>query len=133
MKTKTIKQTVIFKANPSEVYEALMDSKKHSKFTESECIISRKVKGKFSVYDGYAEGINLELIKDKKIVQKWHASDWPDGHYSIVTFSLTKFNQGTKLIFTQERVPEKLYKSISEGWHEHYWEKMKNFMNVTSY
>jgi len=29
MKTKSIKQTVAFKVSPHEVYEALMDSKKH--------------------------------------------------------------------------------------------------------
>jgi len=31
MKTKTIKQTAVFKADPHAVYEALMDAKKHAK------------------------------------------------------------------------------------------------------
>ena len=31
--TKTIEQTVTIKANPHDVYEALMDSEKHSQFT----------------------------------------------------------------------------------------------------
>ena len=31
--TKTIEQTVEFSASPHEVYEALMDSEKHSAFT----------------------------------------------------------------------------------------------------
>ena len=50
MKTKTIKQSVTFKASPHVVYEALMDSEKHSEFTDSEANISREVDGKFSVY-----------------------------------------------------------------------------------
>jgi uncharacterized protein YndB with AHSA1/START domain len=29
MKTKTLQQTVTFKASPSQVYDMLMDSKKH--------------------------------------------------------------------------------------------------------
>lgn len=45
MKTKTIKQTIFFKAEPHDVYEALMDSKKHSKFTGDKAVISRKEGG----------------------------------------------------------------------------------------
>jgi hypothetical protein len=33
MRTKTIHQSVTFKANPHEVYEMLMDSRKHAQFT----------------------------------------------------------------------------------------------------
>ncbi len=128
MKTKTIKQVVIFKTNPHEVYEALMDEKKHSRFTNSKCKISRKVNGKFNASDGYIEGINIELIKDKKIKQKWHASEWPENHYSIAIFELKKVKEGTKLEFTQTGVPEEFYKSISKGWHEHYWNHMKEML-----
>ena len=31
--TKTIEQTVTIKASPHDIYEALMDSEKHSRFT----------------------------------------------------------------------------------------------------
>ena len=113
--TKTIKQRVIFKANPHEVYELLMDSKKHAEFTGAEAKISRKVGGKFSAYDGYITGINLELIKNKKIVQAWTCTDWPKGHYSKATFSLIKVKDGTKLTFTQSEVPESNYKEINQG------------------
>jgi len=75
MVTRTIKQSVTIKASPHVVYEALMDSKKHAAFTGGKATISRKVGGKFSVFDEYAEGENLELVPDKKIVQSWRASD----------------------------------------------------------
>ncbi len=88
MKTSTIRQSVTFKASLHEVYEALMDSKKHSKFTGSNAKISRKIGGRFSVWDGDLEGTNLELAPDRKIVQSWRASDWPEGHYSKAAFSL---------------------------------------------
>ena len=128
MKTKTIRQNVTFKASPHEVYEALMDSRKHSEFTGGKASISRKVGGKFTAYDGYAEGTNLELVKDKKIVQTWRADDWPEGHYSTVTFELGKVEGGTKLKFTQAGVPEDQYEAISEGWVEWYWDNMKKML-----
>ena len=106
METRTIKQSVTIKASPHDVYEALMDSKKHAKFTGGKATISRKVGGKFSAFDGYAEGVNLELVPDKKIVQSWRASDWPEGHYSKATFALKAVAGGTKLTFTQTGVPE---------------------------
>jgi activator of HSP90 ATPase len=125
MKTKTIRQSVVFTAGPREVYESLMDTKKHALFTGAGAKISRKIGGRIMAYDGYIDGINLELIPDKKIVQSWRGSDWPEGHYSRATFSLRKTKGGTQLLFTQSGVPEDQYAAISQGWREHYWKKMK--------
>ena len=125
MRTKTIRQSVRFKASPHEVYETLMDSKKHSKFTDSEAHISREIGGKFSVYNGEIEGVNLELMPDQKIVQSWRYGDWPKDHYSKATFSLKKISGGTRLTFTQTGVPEEFYEDIRQGWHDYYWLPMK--------
>ncbi len=125
MKTKTIKQTVIFKASPHEVYEALMDSKKHSTFTGDKADIGKKVGDKFTAYGDYIEGENMELIPSKKIVQKWRAIDWPEGYYSKVTFLLKNIKEGTQLNFIHEGVPEEHYEDIKQGWIDHYWDKMK--------
>ena len=125
MHVKTIRQSVTFTASPHEVYEALMDSKKHSEFTGSQVSISRQTGGKFSVYGGDIEGVNLELVPDKKIVQSWRCSDWPEGHYSKATFSLKEISIGTRLTFSQTGVPEEFYNDIRQGWHDYYWEPMK--------
>ena len=128
IKTKTIRQGPVFKASPHEVYETLMDSKKHAKFSGAAARISRKVGGSFSVYDGWATGKNLQLKKDKLIVQKWRGDDWPKGVYSTVKFMLQKSGKNTKMMFTQIGVPANKYKDISEGWKEHYWEPMKEML-----
>ncbi len=128
METKNIKQTVTFKASPHDVYDMLMDSKKHSKFTGGVASISQKVGGKISAYDGYIEGKNLELEPDKKIVQSWRGSDWPEGYYSKTTFKLEKTETGTKLTFTQEAVPSEFYEDIKQGWIDWYWEPMKKLL-----
>ena len=128
MKTKTIQQTIIFKSSPHKIYELLMDSRKHTKITGVLANISREVGGKISAYDGYISGENVELIKDKKIVQKWRGSDWPKGHYSLATFELEKIENGTKLIFTQTSVPEKEYEMVCQGWYKYYWDPMKKIL-----
>ena len=128
MKTKTINQTVTLKASAHDVYEALMDSEKHSTFTGSECSISRKVGGKFSAYDGYIEGVNLELVPDEKIVQSWRASKWSEGHFSRATFSLNEAGKATHPTFTQTEVPEEFYDDVSQGWYDYYWTPMKEML-----
>jgi activator of HSP90 ATPase len=128
MKTKTIRQSVTFKADPHQVYEALTDSRKHARFTGTKAKISRKVNGKFTAYDGYIEGVNLDLVSDKKIVQSWRGSDWPEGHYSKATFTLKKVKNGTRLAFAQRGVPGQHYLDIRQGWHDYYWKPMKEML-----
>ncbi|HUL29252.1 MAG TPA: SRPBCC family protein [Thermodesulfobacteriota bacterium] len=128
MEMKTIRQSVTFKASPHAVYEALMDSRRHARFTGAKAKISRKVKGKFFAYDGYIEGVNLDLVPDKKIVQSWRGSDWPEGHFSRATFSLKKVENGVRLTFTQSKVPARHYRDISRGWRDYYWKPMKEML-----
>jgi activator of HSP90 ATPase len=122
---KSIRQTVTFKASPHEVYEALMDEKKHAAFTGGGAKISRRVGGRFVIYDGEIEGKNLELVPDQKIVQSWRYSDWPEGHYSTVSFSLEEIEKGSRLVFLQTGVPDDKYEDIKQGWKDFYWEPLK--------
>jgi activator of HSP90 ATPase len=122
---KKIKQTVTFEASPHDIYEMLMDSKKHSSFTGSTAKISRDAGGKFSVWGGDISGENIELLKDKKIVQRWRSKDWPNGHFSKATFELKEEGKKTKLTFTQTDVPDEKYESVKQGWIDFYWNNMK--------
>jgi activator of HSP90 ATPase len=126
--SKPIQQTVTFKANPHEVYEALMDSKKHAAFSGSRASISREVGGEYSAYDGYITGKNVELAPDRKIVQSWRASDWPEGKFSTVTFVLLPIPEGTRLNFTHVEVPDGTEAEFEQGWIDNYWEPMKKML-----
>jgi len=125
MKTKTIRQSATFKASAHEVYEMLMDSRKHTDFTGEKAKISRAVGGGFSAYDGYITGSNLELVPDRLIVQSWRGSDWPEGHFSKATFSLAEVGGRTRLTFRQSGVPEDQYEDIKQGWRDYYWRAMQ--------
>ena len=124
--TRTIEQTVTFKDRPHVVYEMLMDSAEHARFTGAEANISREVGGAFSAYEGALTGTNIELAPDTKIVQSWRADDWPQDHYSTVTFLLEETEAGTRLTFTQTGVPEQSYADINQGWRDYYWSKMES-------
>jgi len=129
MNTKTLHQSVVFHATPHELYDALMDSKKHTKFTGAKATIGRRVGDPFTAWDDWATGVNVELVPDKKIVQQWRGSDWPEGHHSVITFEFKKETNGTRLDFTQTDIPESLYEDVAEGWQEWYWEKLQTYFS----
>ncbi|MBI3412697.1 MAG: hypothetical protein HY051_01280 [Candidatus Aenigmarchaeota archaeon] len=104
---KIIKQTILFRASPHDLYEALMDSKKHSAFTGSKSKISRKAGGLFFAYDRGLHGKNLEL-----------------------KISFNRVKHGTKLYFIQTDVPDKCAKSIAQGWHDFYWTPIKRMIEA---
>jgi activator of HSP90 ATPase len=124
MKIKTLHQSILIKATPHELYEALMDSKKHSAFTGAKATIGRRVGDTFSTWDDWASGVTIELVPDKKIVQRWRGADWPEGHHSVITFEFKKENHATRLDFTQTDIPESVYEDIAQGWQDWYWEKL---------
>jgi len=101
MKTRTLQQTITFKASPRDVYEMIMDSKKHSLLSGEKAKVSRKVGGSFTTWSGHISGINLVLTPGEKIVQAWRATGWWPDHYSIAIFDLEKVKAGSKLRFTQ--------------------------------
>jgi len=116
MKTKTLHQTVTFKASPKQVYEMLMDSRKHRSLSGMPAKISRRVGGKFT---------NLALLSGSKIVQAWRATGWWPDHYSIAIFDIRKVPGGSRLEFTQIGVPPNRYSGHYRGWIEAYWTPMK--------
>jgi activator of HSP90 ATPase len=134
MKTKSIRQTVTLSATPERIYRMLMDQKEHSAFTGSKAVISNKANGKFSVFDGYCKGNNIELVEGKKIVQAWHFEEegWPENHYSTCTFLLQKDGNKTKLKFLQTDVPEVSVTSLKGGWKQFYWDAMKTYLKANA-
>jgi activator of HSP90 ATPase len=127
---KTITQTVTFKNTTAlQVYEMLINERHHRAFTGEDASIVRSVGGKFKAYGDYISGMNVELESPRRIVQKWRASDWEDkNHYSTCTFDIQQGSNDVVLNFTQEGVPEKNYKAIKQGWNDHYWDKMKEYI-----
>ena len=62
MQTKTLQQTITFKASPQEVYDMLMDSRKHQSLSGEPAKISKKVGGKFTAWGSHLSGMISPLI-----------------------------------------------------------------------
>lgn len=125
METRTIQQSATFGAPPMDVYEMLMDSKKHAALSGEPATISREVGGTFTAWGTHISGFNLVLRPGQRIVQAWRALDWPPDHYSIARFELQALDGGTKLDFTQIGVPAHRYEGHVRGWIQTYWTPMQ--------
>ena len=129
LKFGTIEQTVFLKASPAEVYDALLDPKKHAKFTGSPATTNAKVGAEFNAWDGYISGKNLELVKDKKIVQEWETTQWPKGYpRSRLELTLTPKKGGTELKMVHSKVPAEQVEDYTSGWHTSYWEPLAEYL-----
>ena len=128
--TKTITQKVVFKNTPVKaLYELYMDAKKHSLVTGAPAKITAKEGTTFSAHDGYIKGKNLQLIKDKLIVQSWKGQDW-DKNDLDSTFIINFEQKGKDAVLrvTHANLPEKHADDIRKGWHDYYWKPWKQHL-----
>jgi activator of HSP90 ATPase len=114
----TIKQTYEMNATPEEVFEALVNPNIIQDWSGDEAKMSGEVGGKFSLWGGQMFGINLEVIKNKKLVQEWCYDQWETP--SKVTFTIKAKGKGAVVDLLHEDVPEKSVNSIADGWGAYY-------------
>ena len=124
---RPVHQEVDFAASPREVYDAYLDSARHARITGQRAKMSRKEGGRFSAGDTYISGYNLELLRARRIVQAWRASEWPEGTFSILRLELVPKGKGTRLIVDHLGIPDKFRDGVDSGWHEFYWDPMKEY------
>ena len=129
MKRKTtIIQKIVLPALPEEVYDAFLDSKKHSEFTHSKATGKGAIGSKFTAGDGYIMGRNLELEKGKRILQEWTTTEWPEGYPpSKLELTFKKVAGNTELTMVQSDVPRELEEGLRQGWIMHYWKPLKEY------
>lgn len=125
----SIEQRVEIPATPQAVYDALIDSAKHSEFTGGGASIEPHVGGKMSAWDGYIWGEFIELDPPKRIVQSWRTTEWPDGFDdSRLEFTMEPISAGTRLTMIHTNVPASQAPDYEMGWTEHYWEPLKAYV-----
>jgi uncharacterized protein YndB with AHSA1/START domain len=131
--TGVIRQGVMLPASPEIVFDMLMDPVKHAQFTGSAAGGSSDVGGTFEAWDGYILIRNLELRRGVLIVQEWSTTEWPGGlPPSRLEIRLRPIGQGTDLSLTQSGVPLEDVEKYAQGWYDHYWDPLFEFLREIS-
>lgn len=120
---------VTLSAPPPKIYRAWLSGKEHSAMTGAHATASIRVNGRFTAWDGYIEGSNLELKAGKQIVQSWRSTDFPDmAPNSRVEISLSPKPGGkTLLTLIHTGIPKGQGKQYKSGWKDYYFEPMKQY------
>jgi activator of HSP90 ATPase len=138
---EAIHDEVMFDASRSRVFAALTDAKQFDAVTRlSDALkmvtapnapataISTEVGGAFTLFGGYITGLQIEIVRDQRLVQVWRAASWGPGDFSIVKFVLADAGTGTRLIFDHRGFPPGRGAVLASGWFGHYWEPLKKYL-----
>lgn len=119
-----IKQSYEMNATPDEVFEALVNPEIIQLWSGDEAKMTPNVGGAFSLWGGQMYGTNLEVVKNKKLVQEWCYDQWETP--SRVTITIKGKGKQTIVELLHEDVPEKSFQSLAEGWDSFYLGAIKD-------
>lgn len=126
--TESITVSTLLSATPQRIYDAWLSGKGHGDMTGAEAKGTAKVGSTFTAWDGYIEGKNLELDSPRRILQSWRTSEFPDdAEDSTLEIILEAQKGGTKITLNHTNIPEGQGKQYKQGWHDHYFEPMKEY------
>lgn len=118
----------IIPASPEAIYRAYLDSDGHAALTGSPASVDGRIGGKFTAWDGYIMGTTLEMEPDRRVVQAWRTTEFPDGAAdSRLEMLLEKATGGTKVTFNHTSIPEGQGDDYRQGWIDFYFEPMKAY------
>jgi len=116
-----------FAVEPSKIYAAWLNSSDHGAMTGGGAKCTDFVGGKFTAWDKYIKGENIELIENQKIVQTWRTVEFKkDDEDSLVTVLLKPIDGGTEITLTHTNIPEG-QTQYETGWVDNYFEPMQDF------
>ena len=124
-----IKQTEFFAGTTAQkIYDAMLSGPKHSKMTGGKATAGTNVGDKFTAWDGYIWGENLELEPAKRIVQSWTTGEFPpNAPASHLEWTFLERDGGTEVTMIHSGMPADQGASYEKGWVDFYWTPMKAY------
>ncbi|MCJ7715274.1 MAG: SRPBCC domain-containing protein [Anaerolineales bacterium] len=122
--------TEIISASPEEIFQAWLDSEKHSKMTGGKAIISDQEGESFSAWDGYILGRNLKLHPDHQIIQEWRTTEFEESDPdSLLKISLIPEGRSTRITIEHSNLPAH-GQQYKQGWIDAYLTPMSEFFST---
>jgi activator of HSP90 ATPase len=124
--TDSFEISTVLSTTPQRVYTAWLSSDEHIAMTGGAAQIDPTVGGKFNAWDGYITGTTLELEPQRRIVQSWRTTEFPDdAPDSRLEIVLEAVAGGTQLTLKHSHIPTGQGASYESGWVENYFEPMR--------
>ncbi|MBI3485775.1 SRPBCC domain-containing protein [Candidatus Daviesbacteria bacterium] len=123
---KSIKQTYLINSSLDKVWQALVEVKEIENWGAGPAQMKGLENFNFKLWGGDIHGKNIQIIKNKKLVQEWFGGDWD--RPSIVTFNLSRDKNGTKIELIQTNVPDSEVNDLENGWKRYYLGEIKKYL-----
>ena len=120
----------IIPATPEQIYTAWLSSEGHSRMTGSKADVQEGSDGAFTAWDGYIWGKTLGTEPNRRIIQAWRTSEFPeDSPDSRVEILLEESGEGTKITLVHTNIPTGQAEGYKEGWEDFYFAPMRAFFS----
>ena len=118
-----------FDTTAKEIYESWLSSEGHTKMTGGSVNVSDKIGGKFTAWDGYIKGGNIDLEPHKRIFQTWRTSQFEENEEdSQIEVLLDEVNGKTEFTLIHTNLSES-GEQYKQGWEDYYFEPMRNYFS----
>ena len=117
----SIRQQTMITASPAQVYDVLADAGgAPSALSGMAGLPGRTAGEEFAAFDGNVTGRRSSLVPGERLVQAWRFPAWEPGTYSVVCFTLTAEEGGTRLVIDQHGVPDDWHDHVNTNWPTFY-------------
>jgi len=120
--------TTVIQANPHEIYDAWLNSEKHTEMTGVPATAEPSVGSAFTAWGGYIEGRIQRLDPGRCILQSWRTNHFPkDAEDSVLEVTLEATQDGTQVTLHHSNIPEGQAQGYQEGWQSRYFDAMARY------
>ncbi|MCQ3936071.1 MAG: hypothetical protein DPW18_03370 [Chloroflexi bacterium] len=128
--------TAAFNTSAENIYKAWLSTQGHTQMTGSPAKVDGREDGDFTAWEGYIWGTFLELEENKRILQLWRTSEFPEeADDSLVEILLEEEIAATgdrrlamtKVTLIHTNIPEGQAESYKQGWEDFYFKPMREY------
>lgn len=124
---ESLELTQVLNAPPAAVFEAWLDSGKHSEMTGGEAEISKVEGSRYTAWDGYISGKTISFVENKEIVQTWRTTEFADSDDdSNLVVRFKEVAGGCELTLIHTNIPEGQTQYV-KGWQDFYFTPMQEY------
>jgi activator of HSP90 ATPase len=127
-----IRQSIVLPASSESLFDAYLDSAKHSAFTGFPVIIGGEAGSPFEAFAGQLSGTILAVARPRLIVQSWRSTKFNAGDPDSIlilafTPDVSNFEHG-RIDLIHLDVPQHDYDDVVDGWSKYYWEPWRAYL-----
>ena len=118
----------VIPARAERIYNAWLSAQEHGAMAGGTAA-TYEPDGRFTAWDGYISGKTLESEENRRIVQAWRTTEFPEGAADSrleVLLEETGDNS-TRVTFRHSEFPEGQGESYRSGFEEHYFDHMQKY------